>query len=128
MSAGDLTPNQVESLKRAVHNAEGASGLKFSTYVGETEGDPRDTARSLHERLDDPARSVLVLCDPVNRALEIVTGSEARRVLDDGECALATATMESNFNAGDIVGGLVNGIQQLGGAARHPEVLHANKH
>ncbi|GAB3701532.1 DUF5130 family protein [Mariniluteicoccus flavus] len=126
MSAGDLTPTQVDDLKRAVHNAEKASGLKFSTYVGETEGDPRDHARDLLNKLDDPARSVLVLCDPVNRALEIVTGSEARRWLDDGECRLAAATMESNFEAGDIAGGLVNGIQQLGGAARHPELLHVS--
>lgn len=128
MSAGELTPNQVDDLKRAVHNAERASGLHYSAYVGEVEGDPRDAALALHRKLDDPAHSVLVLCDPEQRALEIVTGSEARRVLDDAEVGLAAATMQSSFAVGDLSGGLVGGIQQLGCAARQPELLHVTRY
>ena len=33
--------------------------------------------------------------------------------------------MTSSFLAGDLVGGLVRGIQQLGEAAHHPQTLHA---
>ena len=39
----------------------------------------RAYAERLHGALDDPAHSVLVLCDPEFHALEIVTGVEARR-------------------------------------------------
>lgn len=125
MSAGELTPAQVDDLARAINRAEKASGLKFSSYVGEVEGDPRAEATRLHELLEDPARTVFVLCDPRQRALEIITGGEAHRWLDDGECMLAAATMRTHFEAGDIAGGLIHGIQQLGDAARHPETLHA---
>lgn len=128
MSAGELSPNQVEDLKRAVHKAEQASGLHFSAYVGEVDGDPRDASLGLHGKLEDPAHSVLVLCDPAQRALEIVTGVEARRVLDDGEVRLAAATMQSSFAVGDLAGGLVHGIQQMGGAARRPETLHVTRY
>lgn len=107
-----------------MHNAETLSGLTFSLYVGAAEGSSRPYAQQLHAGLDDPGRSVLVLCDPQARALEIVTGAETRRHLDDRACALAAAAMQSSFAVGDIVGGLVLGVQQLGEAARAPRTLH----
>lgn len=126
MSSGEpFTPSDVDALKRAIRNAEQSSGLKFSLYVGDTEQDPRAYAERMHASLVDSGQSVLVLCDPENRVLEIVTGVEARRVLDDVECALAAASMQSSFVAGDIVGGLADGIQHLGEAANEPKTLHA---
>jgi len=113
-------------IERAVRNAERSSGLTFSIFLGVAEGDARAYAERLHGALPDPAHSVLVLCDPLFRALEIVTGSEARRNLGDVECSLAAASMEASFAGGDIVGGLVVGIQQLGEASRAPRTLHAN--
>ncbi|MDO5499685.1 MAG: DUF5130 family protein [Propionibacteriaceae bacterium] len=124
MSAGDLTPNQTEDLKRAVRMAEQDSGLGFSVYVGAGDGDPRAFAEGLHASLEDPERAVLVMCDPEARVLEIVTGHLARRVLPDGECSLAAVGMRSSFAAGDLVGGLSAGIMQLGREARAPETLH----
>jgi len=123
--AGDsFTRADRERLTRAVQNAEALSGLKFSVFVGVAEEDARAYAGRLHGALDDPAHSVLVLCDPEFHVLEIISGSEARRWLDDVECALAAASMQTSFVAGDIVGGLVIGIQQLGDAARQPKMLH----
>ena len=127
MHAGEtLSFSERLRIERAVRNAESSSGLHFSVLLGVSEEDSRRYAERLHSALDDPAHSVLVLCDPVFRALEIVTGSEARRNLDDVECGLAAASMESSFAGGDIVGGLVVGIQQLGEASRAPRTLHAN--
>jgi hypothetical protein len=107
-----------------VQNAERISGLTFSVYVGVSEEDSRAYAERLHGALDDPAHSVLVMCDPGFRALEIVTGTEARRLLDDVECRLAAATMRESFVADDIVGGLAYGISQLGEAGYQPPTLH----
>ena len=127
MPAGEsLSVSERIRIERAVRNAESSSGLTFSVFLGMSEEDSRGYAERLHSALDDPAHSVLVLCDPVFRALEIVTGSEARRNLDDVECRFAAASMESSFAGGDIVGGLVLGIQQLGEASRAPRTLHAN--
>lgn len=126
MSSGEaLPPSDVDALKRAIRNAEQVSGLKFSLYLGDTENDPRAYAERMHASLADADHSVLVLCDVENRHLEIVTGTEARRVLDDVECAFAAASMQSSFSAGDIVGGLTDGIQHLGEAANEPKMLHA---
>ncbi|MFP5282334.1 MAG: DUF5130 family protein [Actinomycetes bacterium] len=124
--AGDtLGVAERDRLHRAVANAEAVSGVKFALFVGEVGGDPRTQANRLHQRLPDPNRSVLVLCDPEERALEIVTGADTRRRLDDWACALAAASMQSSFAGGDLVGGLVNGISQLGEAARAPRTLHS---
>jgi alkanesulfonate monooxygenase SsuD/methylene tetrahydromethanopterin reductase-like flavin-dependent oxidoreductase (luciferase family) len=127
LDGDSFTRAELERIKRAVHNAEVVSGLIFSVFVGVAEEDARAYAERLHSALDDPPHSVLVLCDPEFHALEIVTGSEARRWLGDVECGLAAATMQTSFVAGDIVGGLAAGIQQLGEAARHPKTLHTSQ-
>lgn len=128
MPAGDsLTFSELQRIERAVKNAERSSGLTFSVFLGPSEVNARAYAERLHGALEDPDHSVLVLCDPSFRALEIVTGVEARRNLDDLECGLAAASMESSFSGGDIVGGLVVGIQQLGEASRAPRTLHASR-
>jgi uncharacterized membrane protein YgcG len=126
--AGDsFTPSQREWLTRAVRNAEMASGLKFSVFVGVSEEDSRAYAERLHEALTDPDHSVLVMCDPEFHKLEIVTGIAARRVLSDLECRLAAAAMQTSFAGGDIFGGLAAGVQQLGEAARQPRTLHITR-
>ena len=128
MPAGDsFTPAETERLTRAVQNAERISGLTFSVYVGVSEEDSRAYAERLHGGLDDPAHSVLVMCDPAFRTLEIVTGTDARRQLDDVECRLAAAAMREWFLADDIVGGLAHGISQLGEAAYQPPTLHVTR-
>ena len=125
MPAGEnLSPAELNSLNRAIRGAEGASDLTFSVYVGTSEEDSRAYAERLHAALEDPDRSVLVMCDPNFKALEIGTGRSARRALDDVTCGLAAASMQTSFMAGDIVGGLVLGVQQLGQAARQPRTLH----
>jgi uncharacterized membrane protein YgcG len=126
VSAGELTPSQTEELRRAVRKAEDDSELAFSVYLGPTEGEPRAHAQRLHAGLADPEQSVLVLCDPEARALEIVTGTTARRSLDDGQCALAAVSMQSSFEGGDLVGGLAQGLLQLGRCARSPRTLHSD--
>ena len=72
-----------------------------------------------------PARSVLVMVDPTQRLLEVVTGSYVRRTLSDGEVELAIVAMQADLAAGDLVGGLRRGIQLLAEHARAPQTLHA---
>jgi len=121
-----LSAADSERLRRALRNAEALSGFPFSLYLGEADADTRAYAVRVHAGLDDPARAVLVLCDPEARALEIVVGSEASRRLDRRSCNLAAASMQTSFVGGDLIGGLVAGIQQLGEAARAPRTLHSS--
>ncbi len=109
----------------ALATAGRASGLEFEAYLGPAGAAVRDHAYALHSHLPEPERTVLVLCDPDARALEIVTGRATRQFLDDTACRLAIATMTSSFLADDLIGGLERGIQQLGEAAHHPRTLHA---
>lgn len=111
----------------ALADARRFSGLGFEAYLGDAGDDPRQRAQEIHAGLADPDRSVLVLCDPGARALEIVTGTETRQYLDDPTCRLAVATMTSSFLADDLIGGLARGIQQLGNSALHSDTLHAAK-
>ncbi|HYU85396.1 MAG TPA: DUF5130 family protein [Kribbellaceae bacterium] len=125
MPAGDaFTPDQLRDIERAVRNAEAASGLHFSVYVGGADSETRPFAHRLHSRLDDPDRSVLVYVDPPGRRLEVVTGAQAKRRLPDAQCGLAALTMQASFAAGDLTGGLVTGVTQLGEHARQLPMLH----
>ncbi len=127
MPAGDaFTSDQRRAIERARAVAAQVSGLSFHVYVGSSGGDPREAARQLHGALPGEASAVLVLVDPPGRALEIVTGAQAHRVLDDSACSLVALAMQSTFAAGDLAGGIVHGLHQLGEHAHRPESLHTS--
>jgi uncharacterized membrane protein YgcG len=121
---GPLTPYEIDRIERVIRYARQNSGLEYSVFIGQTEPDSRAYARRLHAALPDPDRTVLVFVDLGSRVLEIVTGVAATRVLGDNECRLAAATMQSNFVAHDLAGGLTAGIQQLATAATQAPTLH----
>ena len=127
MPAGEaFTSDQRAEIARAIRNADAVSGFLFSIYVGAAEGETRPFAERLHAALDEPTDSVLILVDPAARRLEIVTGRHVGNVLDDAEAGLAALAMQSAFAAGDLVGGICTGVQQLGEHARRPPTLHAS--
>jgi hypothetical protein len=124
VAAGEFSSGERHEIDRCIRAAEQASRYEFSVYVGVAEGEPDAFARRLHASLVAPPRSVLILVDPVVRALEVVTGVEVRRNLSDREVELAVLEMQSAFAAGDLVGGLKRGISMLADHARAPETLH----
>lgn len=105
--------------------AEQASRFEFSLFIGAAQGDPREFAEQLHQRMVVPARSVLILVDRVARALEVVTGTEVRRHLSDREVELSVLQMQSAFAADDFIGGLTRGISMLAEHSRPQNTLHA---
>ena len=104
-------------LARVVETADRATGLRFRVVVGDLDSDPATLTST------DPS-GVLVAVDPVSRRLEIVTGSLAAERISDRVCALASLAMTSSFAAGDLVGGLRNGIQVLADHGRHHRTPH----
>jgi hypothetical protein len=119
-----FTSAERHEIDKAIRDAETLCRYEFSVFVGRADGESRPFAERLHAALVAPERSVLVLVDPSAKLLEIVTGSEARRDLDDAEVRLATLTMQSAFTAGDLVGGVTRGVLQLAEHARRPELRH----
>jgi uncharacterized membrane protein YgcG len=124
--AGDaFSQRQNDDIVRAIRLAQQQSNLPVSVYVGTLEGDPRDEAMLLHGALGAMAPdSVLVAVDPGSRRLEIVTGPEVRRRLDDRSTGLAAMAMTSAFQGGDLSGGIANGIISLAEHAQAPRSLH----
>ena len=119
LSFSGFSHSQRFAVEEAVRRAELLSRAEFSVYVGPVEGgDTRAFATQLHNTLVAPARTVLILVDPSQRALEIVTGGWVRRRLTDAEVELAAETMRTSFAEGDLVGGLRAGIAQLADHAR----------
>jgi len=104
-------------IARAVADAETATGLVFRVHVGALDAG-RASAQALLAGTTDAPRTVLVAVDPARRALEIVTGSLAARQVDDRTCGLACLAMTSSFAAGDLVGGLRDGLRLIGDHAR----------
>jgi Domain of unknown function (DUF5130) len=126
VAGGDgFTSAQRASIDRAIRDAETVCRFEFSVYVGRAEGEPRAFAERLHAALVAPARSILIAVDPAARVIEVVTGQEVRRSLDDNQVRLAVAEMQSQFAHDDLCGGIVRGINMLASHARKPPTLHA---
>lgn len=125
MAAGELfTAGQRNEIDRAIRQAETLCRFEFSVFVGRAESETRPFAERLHATLPDPGRSVLILVDPAVRLLEVVTGAQAYAQLDDTQVELAVLSMKSAFAAGDLVGGITRGLQQLAEHAQRPPVRH----
>ncbi|HEX5861546.1 MAG TPA: DUF5130 family protein [Nocardioides sp.] len=124
MAAGEFSSAERHEIDRCMRSAEQASRYEFSVYVGRAEGEPKAFAKRLHASLVAPPRSILILVDPVARAVEVITGHEVRRNLTDHEVELAVLAMQSEFASGDLVGGLKRGIALLADHARAPQTLH----
>ena len=119
MAAGEaFTEAQRHRVEEAVAAARRQSGLAFSVYVGDTDGESRPMAERLHASVaGERADAVLLLVAPGQRRLEIVTDPAVRDRLPDRTCALATLSMTSSFSGGDLVGGIVNGLRMLADGA-----------
>jgi Domain of unknown function (DUF5130) len=100
------------------------TGLRFTLYVGDLGPQTRLRAEELHGQSGgNLAESVLLAVSPGQRVVEVVTGAAAARRIPDRACALAVLSMTGSFAAGDLVGGIVNGLRQMSDQAGHPAAL-----
>ncbi|MBS2961870.1 DUF5130 family protein [Actinocrinis puniceicyclus] len=107
-------------IRRAIRLAEKRTDLNWSVFIGTLGENPRAQAEARHAELGPAAdKSVLIAVDPAVHRLEIVTGTNARALLDDRSCALAAASMTSAFSVRDLDGGIAHGILALVEHVRH---------
>jgi hypothetical protein len=111
---------ELARLDEALTMSSRETGLRFTLYIGDLGATTRVRAEELHARGGEPADSVLLAVSPGQRVIEVVTGASAARRLPDRACALAVLSMTNSFGAGDLVGGIVNGLRQLSDQAGHP--------
>ncbi|MER6665599.1 DUF5130 family protein [Amycolatopsis japonica] len=122
--AGPISPfttQQLARLDEALTLASRETGLDFSVYLGDLGEDTRVTAEGLLASTDNPADGVVIAVSPGQRAIEVVTGSQARHRLPDRGAKLAVASMVASFKEGDLVGGLVNALRMLSDQAGAPQ-------
>ena len=119
-----FTFQELARLDEALTMSSRETGLRFTLYIGDLGKPTRVQAEELHSRSGgDPAESVLIALSPGQRVVELVTGAGAARRLPDRACALAVLSMTGSFAAGDLVGGIVNGLRQMSDQAGHPAAL-----
>ncbi len=112
---------ELARLDEALTMSSRETGLFFNLYIGDLGKRTRSRAEELHALSKaDPSDSVLVAVSPGQRVVEVVTGAASARRLPDRACALAVLSMTSSFAAGDLVGGIVNGLRQLSDQAGRP--------
>jgi hypothetical protein len=121
---GIFSWQELARLDEALTMSSRETGLRFTLYIGDLGTPTRTQAEALQARSGgDPAESVLIALSPGQRVVEVVTGAAAARRLPDRACALAVLSMTVSFAAGDLVGGIVNGLRQLSDQAGHPAAL-----
>ena len=119
-----FTFQELARLDEALTMSSRETGLRFTLYIGDLGKQTRVTAEEMHGRSGPhPADAVLIAVSPGQRVVEVVTGSAAARRIPDRACALAVLSMTGSFAAGDLVGGIVNGLRQMSDQAGHPQAL-----
>ena len=119
-----FTFHELARLDEALTMSSRETGLRFTLYIGDLGSRTRVQAEELHARSgSNPSDAVLIAVSPGQKVVEVVTGAGASRRLPDRACALAVLSMTSSFAAGDLVGGIVNGLRQLSDQAGHPAAL-----
>jgi Domain of unknown function (DUF5130) len=109
-----FTPNQLAGLDEALTLSSRETGMDFSVYLGPLEDDSRAAAEQLHASIGARAsNAVLIAVSPGQRVVEIVTGEESHRRINDRGAKLAVMSMVASFKEGDIAGGLVGGLRML---------------
>jgi uncharacterized membrane protein YgcG len=112
---------ELSRLDEALTMASRETGLRFTLYVGDLGKRTRLRAEELFGQAGGTlAESVLIAVSPGQRVVEVVVGAGASRRMPDRACALAVLSMTNTFAAGDLVGGIVNGLRQLSDQAGHP--------
>jgi hypothetical protein len=115
---------ELARLDEALTMSSRETGLRFTLYLGDLGKPSRARAEELHAMSGGhPTESVLIAVSPGQRVVEVVTGAAAARRIPDRACALAVLSMTGSFAAGDLVGGIVNGLRQLSDQAGHPSGL-----
>jgi hypothetical protein len=118
---------ELARLDEALTMSSRETGLRFTLYIGDLGARTRARAEELHARSGGhPTDSVLIAVSPGQKVVEVVTGAGAARRIPDRACALAVLSMTGSFAAGDLVGGIVNGLRQLSDQAGHPRSHHAH--
>ncbi|GAC1326188.1 MAG: hypothetical protein NVSMB13_10660 [Mycobacteriales bacterium] len=115
MAAGEaFTEAQRHRVEEAVAAARQQSGLAFSVYVGDPDGESRPMAERLHAAVaGDDADAVLLLVAPGQRRPEIATDPAVSKRLPALTSALSTLSMTGSVSCGDLVGGIVSGLRML---------------
>jgi hypothetical protein len=115
---------ELARLDEALTMSSRETGLWFTLYIGDLGQRTRAQAEEMHAPSgNNPSESVLLAVSPGQKVVEVVTGAAAARRLPDRACALAVLSMTGSFAAGDLVGGIVNGLRQLSDQAGHPAAL-----
>ena len=119
--------HELARLDEALTMSSRETGLRFTLYIGELGKRTRIRAEELFAQSGhDLANSVLLAISPGQRVVEVVTGPTSARRIPDRACALAVLSMTNSFAAGDLVGGIVNGLRQLSDQAGHPPGLRTH--
>jgi hypothetical protein len=116
--------HELARLDEALTMSSRETGWRFTLYLGDLGKQTRRRAEEMHANSGGHvAESVLLAVSPGQRVVEVVTGAAAARRIPDRACALAVLSMTGSFAAGDLVGGIVNGLRQMSDQAGHPAVL-----
>ncbi len=115
MAAGKgLSKRDQKRVAKAVDLAEEYTGLQICVYLGPVRDDTRAHAESMFTEAGLASKpAVLLLVAPAEQRVEMVTAPDVVDRLPDDACARCINVMTPRFAAGDMSGGLVEGVRRL---------------
>ena len=90
-----------------------ASKARFAIYLGDLGSDTAARAREILAKVPTPDNAVLLAVSPDQGAIEVVYGSHVRGRGAESAAPKGVAAAASEFERGDLVGGLVSAVRVL---------------
>jgi len=121
-----ITQGVREDFQEVVDRAREICGLEFAIHIGVL-ARGRESAEAIHGGLRDPRSAVLLAVDPGAKAIEVVTGPDARIHVDDRTCQFAVLALRSGADVDDLPVGIRDASLLLAEHARAPRVMHLDE-
>jgi hypothetical protein len=113
VNAGYLTRHERFAIDLAIRHTEHRTRFEVSAFIGDCRDEPRSFATALHASMVAPHRSLLMVVDPGQRVIEMVTGRAVAAAICDA-CAQSSLDVAlTEFAHRKLASGLVAAIRSL---------------
>ncbi|MGL4306260.1 MAG: DUF5130 family protein, partial [Mycobacteriaceae bacterium] len=97
-----------------------AAGVRFAVYIGDLGADTHAGAKAALASISDAHNSVLIAVSPNQKTIEVLSGSDLAKRVNDRVAQLGVTAALASFADGDLIDGLISAVRVITSAIVSP--------